>query len=269
MTKLIAEIGWNHMGDMDLAKKMIESASKSGADIVKFQTWFEKNLTKGPWDLDGRRDIYKKAELKENDYVTLIKCCNDNDIEFCTSVFNINDIDLLNDYKIKIIKIPSHEIYNYELIEKTLNTFNFTIISTGASLWSEILELKKILINKDSKYSVLHCVSSYPCPIEKINFQRFFKLKELFFDVGYSGHYQGIDDAIFAISNQATYVEKHFTVDNNLPGRDNKFALIPEQFTLLSKFRDLKLKMLIDNGLDYLDIEKDTYENYRGRWSKN
>tara|TARA_X000000950_G_scaffold287803_1_gene401739 strand:+ start:3161 stop:3970 length:810 start_codon:yes stop_codon:yes gene_type:complete len=268
LTKLIAEIGWNHMGDMELAKEMIKAASDAGADIVKFQTWSEKNLKKGPWDTDGRRDIYKKAELKNNDYDILLDCCLENNIQFCTSIFNINDIAFLDNDRIKLIKIPSHEIHNYELITKVIDNFDFTIISTGASLWSEILELKKILRNNENKYSILHCVSSYPCPIEKINFKRYFKLRELFKNVGYSGHYHGVDDAIFAIANQATFVEKHFTIDKDLPGRDNKFALLPNEFAHLSSFRDLNSKMMIDNGLDYLDIEKDTYENYRGRWSK-
>ena len=87
--KIIAEIGWNHMGDMSLASKMIEAASKSGADICKFQTWSEKNLKEGPWDKDGRREIYKKAELDEQKHIFLKKTCEENNVEFLTSIFNI------------------------------------------------------------------------------------------------------------------------------------------------------------------------------------
>ena len=86
--KLIAEIGWNHMGDMELAKNMIISAAKSGADICKFQTWSEKNLKSGPWDNDGRREIYKKAELSEEQHFELKKICEENKVLFLTSVFN-------------------------------------------------------------------------------------------------------------------------------------------------------------------------------------
>ena len=103
--------------------------------------------------------------------------------------------------------------------------------------------------------TLFYIVFLLPCPIEKINFKRYFKLRELFKNVGYSGHYHGIDDAIFAVANQATFVEKHFTIDR-FTGRDNKFALLPNEFAHLSSFRDLNSKMMIDNGLDYLDIEK-------------
>ena len=100
--KIIAEIGWNHMGDLDLATKMIQSASENGADICKFQTWSEKNLKPGEWDSDGRRDIYKKAQLSYEDHIKLIEICNSLGVEFLTSIFNENDIDFLsNGFKIR------------------------------------------------------------------------------------------------------------------------------------------------------------------------
>ena len=81
---LIAEVGWNHMGDMTLAKQMIESAAKNGADICKFQTWSESNLIPGVWDSDGRREIYKKAQLSKENHQNLIDICNSNNVEFLT-----------------------------------------------------------------------------------------------------------------------------------------------------------------------------------------
>ena len=87
--------------------------------------------------------------------------------------------------------------------------------------------------------------------------------------IGYSGHYHGIDDAIAAMCHGATFVEKHFTIDQNLPGRDNKFSILPRQMKELADFRDNYEKMNIDLGMDLQDCEEDTYENYRGRWSKN
>ena len=89
---LIAEIGWNHMGDMDLAEKMIIAAKKNGADYCKFQTWSEKNLKAGPWDTDGRREIYIKAGLTEEKHNKLKKIFKEKKINFLTSVFNINDL---------------------------------------------------------------------------------------------------------------------------------------------------------------------------------
>ena len=92
--KIIAEIGWNHMGNMNLAKKMILQAAKSGADICKFQTWKVENLKPGPWDQDGRKEIYKKAQLKKQDYKKLISICRKNNVEFLTSVFNLEDLKI-------------------------------------------------------------------------------------------------------------------------------------------------------------------------------
>jgi len=114
----------------------------------------------------------------------------------------------------------------------------------------------------------MHCVSAYPCSIDKINIPRLHKLKKFNYDVGYSGHYQGIDDAIAAICNGAKFVEKHFTVNNKLPGRDNKFAILPNELKKLSNFRDNYQKMLINRGLDLQKCEMDIYKKYRGRWSK-
>ena len=115
----------------------------------------------------------------------------------------------------------------------------------------------------------MHCVSTYPCPPEKINLPRMEELKKFTRIVGYSGHYPGIDDAIAAMCHGATIVEKHFTIDQDLPGRDNKFAILPNDMKALCDFRDNYEKMDIDLGLDLQECEIDTFENYRGRWSKD
>ena len=263
---LIAEIGWNHMGDMILAEKMIQEAKKSGADYCKFQTWSEKNLKPGPWDTDGRREIYKKAELTEEKHRLIKKICDNLKINFLTSVFNINHLSFVSSINSEIIKIPSHEVYNLPLIEKATELFDKTLISTGAANWNEIEKIAKI--KNKNKIILMHCVSAYPCSLENINFPRLEKLKKLSSQVGYSGHYSGIDDALAAMTLGATFIEKHFTTNNDLPGRDNKFAILPNSFTLISKFRDNLEKMNIDRGLDLQDCEKDIYSNYRSRWSK-
>ena len=265
MAEIIAEIGWNHMGDMKLAEKMIKSASRSGADFCKFQTWSVKYLTSGPWDTDGRREIYQKAELSRDQHIHLRKICLENGIKFMTSVFNLEDVNFLSDLDNSIIKIPSHEVYNTNLIDQACKHFDQVLISTGASKWKEI---ESINFSFGKYYPVLmHCVSSYPCELSNINFKRLEKLKQINEKVGYSGHYPGIDDAIVAISKDIQFVEKHFTIDKDLPGRDNKFAILPNELKQISKFRDNFNKMNIDHGLDLQDCEKDTYENYRGRWS--
>ena len=249
---------------MRLAKKMIKEAANSGADYCKFQSWRTENLKRGPWDKDGRVQIYKKAELKKTDYFKLLKYCKDYKVKFMTSIFNIDDLDFLTNLKFDTIKIPSHEVYNIKLIKACTKKFKNILISVGACKWSEFLKLKKNINNK--KVHFLHCVSSYPLDRKYVNFHKYFKLKKILKQVGYSGHLQGIDDALFAISNNANFVEKHFTVDQSLPGRDNKFAILPKEMKKLSEYRDSVFEMNISRGLNLQKCEKDIYKNYRGRW---
>jgi len=264
---IIAEIGWNHMGNMTLAEKMIKAAAENGADYCKFQTWSVKSLKNGPWDDDGRREIYEKAQLSISDHILLKKICAKYKVGFFTSLFNIKDVPMLKKINKKIIKIPSHEIHNKTLIQKCLNTFDKVLVSTGAAKWREIKDLLK-LKNYKKKAILMHCVSSYPCDIKNINFPRLDVLKKMSKQIGYSGHYHGIEDAIGAISLGCQYVEKHFTINRKLPGRDNKFAILPSDLEKISNFRDLYQPMNIDRGLDLQKCEMSTYKIYRGRWSK-
>ena len=120
---LIAEIGWNHMGNMRLAKKMILEAKKNGADFAKFQTWSVDNLKEGSWDKDGRRKIYEKAQLTHKKHVLLKNYCRKIKIKFLTSVFNEKDLDWLSKLSNTVIKIPSHEIYNIKLIKHYVDEY--------------------------------------------------------------------------------------------------------------------------------------------------
>tara|TARA_B100000315_G_C14593011_1_gene596980 strand:+ start:3752 stop:4564 length:813 start_codon:yes stop_codon:yes gene_type:complete len=264
--QIIAEIGWNHMGDMSLAKEMISAASDSGAQYVKFQTWSVDNLKKGPWDSDGRREIYKKAELSRDQHVELFNYCNQNNISFLTSVFNYNDVEWIRDIlSLQTIKIPSHEIYNVELISMVDGLFEQVFISTGAAKWKEITTITNKI--KKSNLVLFHCVSAYPCPAKNINLPRILELKKLCNNVGYSGHYFGIDDAIASLNYGVNYIEKHFTIDRNLPGRDNNFAILPDELATLVEYcrnHELMNRVL---GVEMQSVELDTYKYYRGRWS--
>ena len=265
--KLIAEIGWNFIGEINLAKEMISAAKESGADFAKFQTWSTKNLKPGPWDKDGRLELYKKAEITEDQHFELSEYCKKKKINFLTSVFNINYLKFLKKLKSDTIKVASMEINNIELLKALNKDYSEILVSTGAS---KISEVQKVLGVIDKKKCVLmHCVSSYPTPSENINLPRMDVLKKINKRVGYSGHLKGISDALGALAYEPEYIEKHFTTDNNLPGRDNKFALLPKDMKIISDYRDIFSKMNIDKGLDVQECEMDIYNNYRGRWSKN
>jgi N,N'-diacetyllegionaminate synthase len=262
---IVAEIGWNHMGDMTLAKEMVAEAAACGADIVKFQTWSVNRLKPGPWDTDGRREIYLKAQLSEHDHFELLNYCKQLGVQFMTSVFDVTDIPLVKSVSQKYIKIPSTECTNIELLDAVNGNFENALISTGASSWEEIKAINK-RINK-STITLLHCVSSYPCLPENINLPRIKELFSLTPNVGYSGHLQGVDDAIAAIAFGCNVIEKHFTINNDLPGRDNKFALLPAELKKICDFRDAFLLMNLNHGLDLQSIEAEAKELYRGRWS--
>ena len=130
MTKLIAEIGWNHMGDMVLAKDMITAAKESGCDFAKFQTWSVDRLKPGVWDTDGRREIYEKAELDLDKHLDLKNYCDEIGIGFMSSVFSIEDAELLKNVVTDYVKIPSFESRNRDLIHYCWDNFDKLLIST-------------------------------------------------------------------------------------------------------------------------------------------
>ena len=130
-------------------------------------------------------------------------------------------------------------------------------------------ELKKVIsLTKNKNVIPMHCVSSYPLRADDCNFYKFEYLKK-FYKVGYSGHYNGVEDAIFAIDNGAVLIEKHFTIDNNLPGRDNKFALLPKEFLFLSNYIKIRDSFQKKKSLDLQKCELDVFKHYRGRWQKS
>ena len=261
---IIAEIGWNHMGNIDLAEKMIIEAKKAGADFAKFQTWSVKNLRPGPWDSDGRREIYQKAELKEKDHIIINKICKKNGIKFLTSLFNIDDYTIIKKLNLNTIKIPSPENRNKELIKMCDKEFKYIYLSTGAA---KVNEIKNSLnfIKKKSKVALMHCVSSYPCDDKIVNLPRINELKKLTKNIGISDHSPDILSCILSLMQGVTLIEKHFTIDNNLPGRDNKFAILPDELKQLRIASDRFIKMNhAYNSL--LKSDKEIRSIYSGRW---
>ncbi len=265
--EIVAEIGWNHMGNINLAEKMIKMASLSGAHYAKFQTWQVKNLKNGPWDNDGRRQIYEKAELKKNQYLILKKICNKYKIKFLTSLFNPDDYNLISNLNLNTIKIPSPENRNTKLLKLCNEKFKNIYLSTGAAKINEIKRSYNLL-NKN-KVTLLHCVSKYPCPDININLRRIESLKKISLKakIGISDHSPDILSTLFSLPFGVELIEKHFTINNNLPGRDNKFAILPKQLKLLSEnvLRFQKMQ-IINERLTKEEVE--VRKVYSGRWTK-
>jgi N,N'-diacetyllegionaminate synthase len=264
--KIIAEIGWNHMGDMNIAEQMISSASQSGADIVKFQYWDPCHLKPGEWDNDGRREIYNKACLSEDKINQLIGFSEKYDCEFLISVFGTRGAKFIFELGQTSIKIPSHETINTKLIEYCSQNFDHVYFSAGASTEEEIINAVEILKNGSASFTLMHCVSSYPCDDNKVNLKRLDWLGRLHSELGYSDHSSSKIIPSLSCMYGAKVIEKHFTIDNDLPGRDNKFAFEPHDFAVMVKNIHIAELALIDHGINYQDIESDTFHNYRGRW---
>ncbi len=265
MIKIIAEIGWNHCGDIELAKEFIFSAKENGADYAKFQTWSTSRLKNGDWDNDGRREIYEKAELSIKNHEDLIKCCEENNISFLSSVFSIPDAQLLFDLKCKSVKIPSFESRNHDLINFCDNHFETIFMSCGTSTFDEIKESVAKISKAD--LFLMHCVSVYPQDYEEANLPKMKKLMSICDKVGLSDHIEGVESAKIAIGEGAVIIEKHFTINKKLPGRDNKFSILPHQLKDLSDFINNRRMMLKDLGLGYNEKENDSRINYTGRFN--
>lgn len=265
MPEIIAEIGWNHMGDLNLAKEMITQAKKNGATFAKFQTWSLSRLRSGPWDTDGRREIYEKAELQIDAHHTLKNDCERTGIRFLSSVFSVEDAVLLAKISRDAVKIPSFEITNIPLLELINETFGYIYLSTGAATMDEVETACRYL--DVSRLTLLHCVSVYPCSPDNANLTRISRLREVCSSVGFSDHVPGIEVAKMALEFDIDTLEKHFTTDQTLPGRDNKFAITPNQLKELTSYIADRESALTSRGQDYQEVELDSRNLYRGRFN--
>jgi N-acetylneuraminate synthase len=259
---IIAEAGVNHNGDIELAKKMIDAAYEAKADIVKFQTFKAdklvsrnakmaeyqiKNINSDSSD-NSQYKMLKKLELDEEDHIILMNYCKSKGIEFLSTSFDDESIDLLRKLKIKIWKIPSGELTNKPLLQK-IGAFNQSIIiSTGMALMSEIQDAIEILIQSGTKrdnITVLHCNTEYPTPMYDVNLNAMNQIKqELNVRVGYSDHTLGIEIPIAAVALGAEVIEKHFTLDRGMEGPDHKASLEPtELLQMVESIRNIEVAM--------------------------
>ena len=241
---VIAEAGVNHNGSIDLAKKLIDVASSSGANAVKFQTFTAKNLaTQNIKKADYQKNttnpnetqfnMLKKLELTKDMHIELIDYSNKKNIEFLSSPFDHDSINLLNTLGLNKFKIPSGEITNIPYLRHIGYLNKKIILSTGMSTIYEVKNALDILINSGTKkrnITVLHTNTEYPTPMEDVNLRAMVKMgKELDINYGYSDHTLGIEVDIAAVAMGAKCIEKHFTLDRNMNGPDHKASLEPNQ----------------------------------------
>lgn len=230
-TFLIAEAGNNHEGSMHIARKLIDAASESGADAIKFQTFItEKFISKKE---KKRFKMIKKFELSHEEFYSLWKYSVKKKIIFFSTPFDYKSASFLNKF-VKIFKIASSDNNNLPLIEEILKFNKKTIISTGMLMNNEIRSLYNFIKNKTIKknLSFAHCISNYPAEYRDVNIKQILYLKKRYpIDIGYSDHSIGLSAPLAAVTLGASFVEKHFTLDNNFSKfRDHQLSLNPKDF---------------------------------------
>lgn len=256
---IIAEAGVNHNGSVALAKKLIDVASISGADAVKFQTFkAEKLVSKNAQKADYQKqttdtkesqfDMIKKLELDLDTHKELISYCKTKNIMFLSTPFDHDSIELLSDLGLEIFKIPSGEITNLPYLRHIGKLNKKVILSTGMADIGEIEDALDVLIEAGTKkenITVLHANTMYPTPMEDVNLKAMVTIGNSF-DIafGYSDHTLGIEVDIAAVAMGACCIEKHFTLDCKMEGPDHKASLEPDELKVMVKaIRNIELAL--------------------------
>ncbi len=247
-TLIIAEAGVNHNGDIENAKKLIEVAARAGADYVKFQTFKTENLvTKNASKADYQKvndpnssdqfSMLKQLELSYDQHLELIEHSKKNGIRFLSTGFDLESLDFLNTLNLDLFKIPSGEITNLPYLKKIASFKKPVIISTGMANMEEIRDALDVLLSSgipQNQITILHCNTDYPTQPNDVNLFAMLDIQQEFgIQIGYSDHTEGIEVSFAAVALGARVIEKHFTLDKNMPGPDHKASLNPEELQLM------------------------------------
>jgi len=262
---IIAEAGVNHNGSIEMAKQLIDVAVEAGADIVKFQSfkasclvsmdakkasYQKKNLNEID---DSQFNMLKKLELDKAAHIELIEYCSQKKIEFLSTAFDPESVELLQELGLRLNKVPSGEITNMPFLRQLAHQRKPIIISTGMANLSEIEAAINVIIREGierENITVLHCNTEYPTPMEDVNLKAMHTIREAFkVRVGYSDHTKGIEVAIAAVAMGAEVIEKHFTLDRSLSGPDHAASLEPHELrNMVTSIRNIEFA-IGGNGL--------------------
>lgn len=254
---IIAEAGVNHNGDYDRAVAMIHAAKAAGADYVKFQTAvpelvissvapkaeYQKETTGAE---ESQLEMCRKIHLRLEDYAPLAEICREVGIGFMSTPFDLVSIDCLAPLGMDYWKIPSGEITNLPYLRKIARKGGKVILSTGMSELCEVEAALEVLEDNGigrADVALLHCNTQYPTPMCDVNLRAMEQLAALHPGaVGYSDHTVGIEVPVAAVAMGARIIEKHFTLDRNLPGPDHKASLEPAELaSMVSAIRNIEL----------------------------
>jgi len=255
-TLIVAEAGVNHNGELGLARQLVDVAAEAGADMVKFQTFSADRLvttraakaayqTRSTDAGESQYAMIRRLELTRDMHVALIAHCESRLIRFFSSAFDVQGIDLLAELGLDRFKIPSGEITDLPYLRHVGNYGKPVILSTGMATLEEIDAALSVLEQSGTsreRVTVLHCNTAYPTPMPDVNLRAMRSIGDaLGVAVGYSDHTLGIEVPIAAVALGATVIEKHFTLDRNLPGPDHKASLEPGELkAMVSAIRNIE-----------------------------
>ncbi|MGG4481042.1 N-acetylneuraminate synthase [Paenibacillus illinoisensis] len=249
---VIAEVGVNHNGSLERALECVDKAVEAGADAVKFQTFVSENLVtssankaeyqeKNTESSESQLEMLKKLELKFEDFRLLQHYCMEKGIDFLSTPFDEESAAFLDSIEVQAFKVGSGDMNNIPFLHQ-LNSYRRPILlSTGMANLEEIKEA--LVAIPDCQVALLHCTSDYPAPLVDVNLAAIQTLRDKFNQVtGYSDHTEGIEISLAAAAFGAQVIEKHFTLDRQLPGPDHKASLEPKELSRLVKaLRGLQL----------------------------
>ncbi|WP_422007620.1 N-acetylneuraminate synthase [Roseivirga pacifica] len=255
---IIAEAGVNHNGDIDTAKRLIDVAVEAGVDLVKFQTFkadkiVSKQAKKAEYQIANTGDedssqyqMLRQLELSEQDHDDLMIYCSERGIGFFSTAFDPEGLDYLNSLGFSRFKVPSGEITNYLYLKRLAEIGKPVILSTGMADLKEIEQAIEVLTSvtlRKKDITVLHCSTEYPTPMQDVNLLAMKTIgTSLGVQVGYSDHTLGIEVPVAAVALGATVIEKHFTIDRNLPGPDHVASLEPHELkAMVQAIRNIEL----------------------------
>ena len=246
-TYVIAEVGNNHQGDVEFAKKIVREAVNSGANAVKFQ---HRNISETyrfneieDLGVEYVKNLLSKYSLSWESLSEVMSFAKNLGIDVICTPFDIRSAAELISFGVDAIKIASADLTNHELIKYCGQSGIPMIVSTGMSTELEIIEAAELITDLKSDYAFLHCNSTYPAPYEDVNLRFMNRLKSIGLAeiVGWSGHERGYHVCIAAVAMGAKIIEKHFSLDKSLEGNDHKVSLLPEEFrSMVSQIREVE-----------------------------
>ena len=254
---IIAEAGDNHNGDFNTALKLVDVAKRAGADCVKFQTFVTEEIIskyaemaeyqkKNTGKEESQFEMVKRLELSFDEFRKIKEYCDRVEIQFLSTPFDLKSVDFLNELGVPFFKIPSGEITNYPYLIKIAHTGKPVVMSTGMCEPDEILAAINVLEkNGSGEITLLHCNTEYPTPLKDVNLYAMRTMKKMFGKkVGYSDHTKGIEVPVAAVALGACVIEKHFTLDKNMPGPDHKASLEPDELgRMVKNIRNIEIAL--------------------------